>query len=141
MAVGDIVSKANAKKSVCLATGLNATNAAPAAAGDGIPVYPTNQIVADDGHCYTTCPAMSSTLVVKLTGTSATVALWGYLAAADAWCPIVPDGAASSDVALTESTALRYLDLGHFDELYLECSAISAATLEAWLTTSRTVDF
>ncbi len=65
MALGDIESKSNAKKAVCLQAATTGNVSAPSSDDAGIPVYPTNQIMADDGHCYTACPAASSTLMVS----------------------------------------------------------------------------
>jgi hypothetical protein len=137
MAIGDIVSKSNAKKTVKLLEGATATSVAPTTVNDGVPCYPTNQIVADDGHCYMAASAQSSTLNVDFAaGASASVRMWGYLAAAAKWFPI--DSAA---IALTANYAQRYSDLGHYDRLYLQVTAISASTVHAYLTTARTVSF
>ncbi len=155
MAVGDIKSSGNATKAVCLMVAQTSNNAVPSTAADGIPVYPTNKIVADDGHCYMACPAQTSTLVVKGTVTAGqvltgTLTLWGYSAAIGAWIEIPLNGGTGvTPVALAETdTDLityreRILDLGHFDRLYLQLTGIggTGASFEAWLITSRTVSY
>ena len=155
LAVGDIKATANAKKAVCLMTAQTANNAVPSAATDGIPVDPTNQILADDGHCYMATPAMFSTLLISGTVTAGqtlagTFTMWGYLAASGKWYEIPLNGGTGvTPVALAETdTDLityreRLLDLGHFDRLYLQLTGIggAGASFEAWLVTSRTVSY
>ncbi len=63
--LGEIQSKSNAKKAVCLQVATTGNVSAPSSDDAGIPVYPTNQVYADNGHCYTACPAVSSTLMVS----------------------------------------------------------------------------
>lgn len=160
MAVGDIGShKGNAIRSVCLMLAQTSNTAVPTAAGadtsDGVPTYPTNKISADDGHCFTANPALSSTLLVKATVNAGqtlagTLTLWGYHAPSDRWYEIPLNGGTGvTPVALAEtetdliSYRERILDLGHFDRLYLQLTGIggTGASFEAWLVTSRTVSF
>lgn len=147
MAIGDVVSKSNAKKTVKLTETMTTTNVVPTLATEGIPVYPTNQIVADDGHCYPTAAALTSTLVIDVAGTtpSFTLKLWGYVTAAAKWYPISTNagGTAALAAAVTANYVERFADLGHFDRLYLQASAVSGTTpsLNAYLTASRTVSY
>lgn len=140
MAVGNVspVGK-NAARAIKIAEELTAENSPPATAAAGVPCYPTDQIYSSDtGHCYTSSPARSSTLMVDIDGTSATLTLWGYLAASGKWYPIKE---LNGGQAITANHVERLSDLGHFDRLYLEAEAVTDATVNAWLVTSRTVSF
>ena len=163
-AIGDIVSKSNAKKAVYLMVGATGNVAAPtgtptrtaaASAADGIPCFPTSQIAADDGHCYSAAAAAVSTLLIKGRVTAGqtlvgTFTLWGYDEALQAWFEIpVNGGTAITPVALAETTSdqinfqQQFNNLGHYDRLALELSSIggTGATFDAMLVTSRTVSY
>lgn len=131
----------NAAKNIKLAENLTVANAVPTVATDGIATYPKDGFYgSDSGHCYTSTAALTSTLLVDMTGTtpSFTFTLWGYLATAGKWYPI------KVFTAMTANTVTQGLqDLGHFDRLYLQATAVTGTTpsANAYLVTSRTVGF
>jgi len=155
LAAGTIYSKSNAKKGLCLMAAATGNVAAPTLATDGYPMYPTNQITADDGHCFTASAAPVSTLMIKGRCTAGqtlvgTFTLWGYDAAMDAWFEIpVNGGTAITPVALAETSSdqinfqQQFNNLGHYDRIALDLAAIggAGATFDAMLVTSRTVAF
>lgn len=130
----------NAAKAIKLLENLTAVNAAPATANDGIATYPKDQVFGSDtGHCYTSSPAQRSTLLVDMTGTtpSFTFKLWGYLAASQKWYEI------KTFAAMTGNKAELVDELGHYDRLYLQATAVTGTTpsANAYLVTSRTVNY
>lgn len=149
MAVGDVKFYANAKKAICLLTAQTANNSPPASATAGVPNYPVLQgagaiLNAATGACYTGNAAASSTLMISSSAGSGTMTgtftLWGYLVASGHWYPIeVNSGDA---IAETATDAIRYVerypDLGHYDRLYLELSAVGGTdtAFEAWMVTA-----
>ena len=155
-AVGDLVGKSNAKKSVCLITGQTATNGQPTLATDGVPCFPTTNAFtsAADGVCFMADPAGESSIFVKVVGSGGTVAgtfrLWGYHVALAEWVP-VGTGAdttkgtlnAGASIGATKTNKALHCEPfwypGHFDRLYLEVVAISgtSAAAEAWITVPR----
>lgn len=155
LTVGQIQSKSNAKKAVVIMAAQTGNTGAPSASTDGIPAYPTNQIAADDGHCYAADAAMYSTLLIKGRCTAGqtlvgTFTLWGYDSLLDAWFEIpVNGGTAVTPVALAETSAdqinfqEQFMNLGHYDRLFLELASIGGggATFDAALVTQRSMDF
>jgi hypothetical protein len=159
LAAGDVKSgTSNAKRHICIFTGLAATNGQPSGATAGVPCYMSHaNRSADTGACYNTNAAREATLVVKGTGTgtvTGTFRLWGYMTAATEWFPlgtgadstkgIINGGAAIGEVKSDKVLhAEPVLMAGHFDRLYLECTAIggSSPSFEAWLVTPRTVSY
>jgi len=119
-------------------------NSPPSLVTDGVPVYPTKRLSSDDGACYMGLSARESTLMIGSTAGSGTMVgtfyLWGYLVASGKWYRIAVNGGS----ALAETTAdniayqERFLNLGHYDRLYLELASVggSATAFEAWLATS-----
>lgn len=132
-------------------TAQTANTGAPSGAAAGVPNYPTNKIVADDGACFAASAAPSSTLMISSSAGSGvmtgTFTLWGYLAATGVWYPIKVNGGAAIAELTTPGDTIRYserfLDLGHYDRLALELAAVggTATAFEAWLVTARTVSF
>ena len=158
---GDVfLGSTDAKRAICLVTGLAATNSPPSGATAGVPCYRTKtNRSADTGACYNTRAARESTLVIKGTGTgtvTGTFRLWGYVAtpsSTGAWYPMgtgtdADKGKINAGTALGEVItdvvlhAEPVLYVGHFDRIYLECTAIggSSPSFEAWLITPRSVD-
>jgi hypothetical protein len=130
----------NAAKLIKLAENITAATAAPSTAADGIAVYPKDQVfTSDSGHCYSSSPAQWSTLLVDMAGTtpSFTFKLWGYLAKTDKWYEI------KTFAAMTANKAELVQELGHYNRLYLQATAVSGTTpsANAWLVTSRTVSY
>ncbi len=154
MAQGDLATcVGNAKRAVKLLEAVVAVNGQPSAATDGIPCYPTNRIVADDGVCFTASPAQDSSIFLKGTGTGAvtvTARLWGYLAALGEWVPVGTGsdgtkGVLNAGAAFGAVKAGKVLHVeallygGHFDRLYLEVTAIggTSTSVDAWVVTPR----
>lgn len=157
MAVGDVTLFRNIKRTVCLATGLIATNGQPTDAAEAtivlaagvVPAYAPNPVyaAADQGAFFSGENPAQSTLAISSTAGSGvmtgTFTLWGYLRETAKWYPIqVSGGAALAELALPGDTIRFTQDLqniGRFDYLYLQCSAIggTATAFEAYLVTSR----
>lgn len=150
--LGQISGAANAKRSVCLLPPTTANTAIPSAVTDGIACYPDpRNINSDQGHCYLGQAAKESTLMVHATVTAGqvlvgTLTLWGYLAASGQWYEIPTNGGTKvTPVAFAETDTdrithvERFLNLGHFDRLCLQLTAIggTGASFEAWLTTAQ----
>lgn len=141
MAVGEVFTKNNCKRAICLMTGQTANTSVPSTDEHGVPNYPTGLSESSDvGAGYRGQAAESSTLLIRSTdglGTLvATFVLWGYLAASGAWYPIAVNGGA----ALAEFSANQLYHrevfeyLGHFDRLFLELKSVGGdAALKASL--------
>lgn len=152
--VGTVTNSQNAKRSICLMVGLTAANPAPAADTDGVPNYSLNLPGVDTGACFPALAARESILSLFSTAGSGTLSgtfvLWGFLAAgtagadgphggAGAWVQIETISGAALSGAAPLSYSERLLNLGAYDRLYLQCTAITGtgAAFEAWLTTAR----
>ena len=153
-AVADVINSQNVFRSICLMTGQTAAMVAPVGLV-GVPNYPSKGYLAgDDGACFAVRSAEESTLQLRSTagsGTmSATIVLWGYLAAANsgagAWYP-VSDFANVASMALVQGSLVptqlfltdRFANLGHYDRLYCQLVAVAgtATAMEVWCTTAR----
>lgn len=162
MALGDVTGAADAKRTVKLLHDAAATNSPPTAATDGIPCYTDFSKAAsagDNGLCYRSACAAEATICIVGTCTagqtlSATCRLWGYLTAAAKWFPLgtgtdANKGKLNAGSAMGEVTtdvllhAEPVLYPGHFDRLYLEITALSGsgASINAWITTPRTISY
>jgi hypothetical protein len=147
MAYGDIKSKYQSKRAVCIMTAQSVASGPPALATDGVPSQPTGKYNSDDGHGFQNTDPTASTLMVKNTaGTGAVVGtfvLWGYLEANATWFPIKVNAGAAVATYSTDKTLYveRFSNLGHYDRLYLELQApgqtAGTATFEAWLATGK----
>lgn len=145
-AVGDVKSVSNTKRAVCVMAAQTTNNGAPASASAGVPAYydetkPAN--AADNGHCFTGRDARESTLMIRSTAGSGvmvgTFVLWGYLAAAGDWFPIKVNGGSALAEYSADKIAYqeRFMNLGHYDQLYLELQSVggTGTAFEAWLVT------
>ncbi len=162
-AAGDIkynTDNSAAFRSICLFTGLAATNGQPSASTDGVPVYRrVAQGGADEGASFVARASREAVLFLKGTGTgtvAGTFRLWGYLAALGEWVPVgatpagdTTKGIINAGVSIGETKADKvlhcepFLLAGLFDRLYLECTAISGTlpSFEAWLTTAHRIQY
>lgn len=158
-AVGDVTFDQNASRAVCLMTAQTTTTAVPTLATQGVPSFQiatAAPLGTPKGAFDPARPPLASTLMVSSSAGSgtmtATLRLWGYVAAIGAWVPvssnpndITKSGFIYNGVAIPENTAdqISYsetlLNLGHYDRLYLQCSAIggTATAIEAWLVSAR----
>lgn len=145
-AVGDVSGSDNLKRCICLMTAQATNNSPPSAAGDGVKAYPDEGIfVSDTGAFFAAEFPDLATLCIKSSAGSATMTgtftLWGYVTKAAAWFPVKVNG--GSAIAETSADAINYTEaftqLGHFDRLYLELSAVggTATAFEAWLLCAR----
>ncbi len=137
------------KKSVCLMAPATTNVAAPTLATDGVPVYPSDSYLTDDGHMFRNRPARKSTLLIKGDVTAGqilvgTFTLWGHDSLIDAWFEIPLNGGTTvTPVALaeTDSDVIRFQqsidNLCHYDRVALQLSGIggTGATFEAVLVT------
>lgn len=136
--------------------GQTANSAAPSLATDGVPNYPTEKIFnSDTGACYAANAARESVLVLFTTAGSGTMAgtftIWGYLAKGTAgangpnggngiWVPYIKVNGGTAFSSTSPITyAERDLNLGLFDRLYLQLTAVggTGTAWEAWLNTAR----
>lgn len=136
--------------------GQTANTAAPSLVTDGVPNYPVEKIYGTDtGACYQGYAARESFLTLFTTAGSGTLAgtftLWGYLAKGTAgasgpnggngiWVPVVKvNGGTGFSSATPVTYAERELNLGLYDRLYLQLTAVGGTSTawEAWLTTAR----
>lgn len=151
-----------AAKTVCLLTGIIATNGQPSTPNDGVPVYETdNSSTTGDVNAavsYMSRASREGSLVLKGVASggtaSVTARLWGYHAALGQWVPMgagadTTKGVINAGAAMgpTKTNTVLHAEpvllLGMFDRVYLEITAISGTsmTVEAWLTTARTVAY
>lgn len=156
MAVGDITSAANCKRAICLMTAQTANTGqptdgaiSPGALGAGVvPNFPNEGLFGNDtGASFAGEAAERSTLLISSTAGSGTMVgtfvLWGFLKGPNKWYPInVNAGAALAELASPGDTIRyqeKYLQLGHYDYLFLELKAVggTATAFEAFLVTSR----
>ena len=158
MAQGDVYYRHNAKREVVLLSGVQAVNNAPSGATAGIPVHgPRGYADADSGVSFPSKPALKTVLMAKGVGSGGTVTmtlrLWGYSEALAVWMPLgtgtdadkgklnagAAIGEVGTDVALH---AERIEDLGCFDRVYLEVTAIggTSTTVSAILVTPARSD-
>lgn len=146
MAVGDVSGSDNVKRCICLLTAQTANNSPPAAATAGVKAYPDEGLYASDNGAFFACEYPdNATLCIRSTAGSdvmtGTFTLWGYVTKAAAWFPVKVNG--GSAIAETGTDAINYTEvftnLGHFDRLYLELSAVggTATAFQAWLLSAR----
>lgn len=160
MAAGDVITgTSNSKRAIKLIENVIATSAAPSAATDGVPVHQTKLYeTADKALSYSQHPAAEATLVIDVVGSAGTVTgmfrLWGYQECTGKWYPM-GTGADADKGKVNEGTELGevasnvvlhaepVLYVGHFDRIYLQCTAIGGtdATANAWLVTPCTVSY
>ena len=162
---GQVTGTANSLRTTCLlvldgAGGNISANGQPAAATDGVPVYPSKrQGDAADGICYGGKPSREATLLMKAavaaaqTG-SCSLRLWGYSTALGEWVPVgtgsdattkgILNGGAS--IGETKSDKLLHSEplllAGHFDRLYIEVLSPTQLThLEVFVATPISVGY
>lgn len=150
LTVGDVVTKNNCKRAICLMTGQTANQAAPTVATDGVANYPSKRLeeASDVGAGYLGQSAESSTLCIKSTAGSGvmvgTFTLWGLIVDLDGaahWFAVPVNGGS----ALAEDTTdaifhvEQFANLGHFDRLALQLTSVggTGTTFEAFLVTHR----
>jgi hypothetical protein len=138
-----------------LFTGLAATSAVPTLATDGVPCYRNENSpqTTDYGVCYTGRASREASIMIRGTGTgtvTGTFRLWGFCGALGKWVPVgtgadTTKGTLNAGAAIGEVNADEVLHsepfyvAGHFDRLYLQCTAIGGTTpsFEAWIVVNR----